>query len=387
MTLRGGINPVLGEIFLRNDPWATSFHIHRTLSELEKRELAWRALESAESDPFQTFSWCHSYYSAYAGAIGAPLVFELRVGGESRVFLPCYVEGATIRLAGEPLGLITEVIGDSLDSVSTLLEAAMDWLTNEEELLQFHFEAIRESGLLYQAIQIVEKSEGKSLLNESEMTTCGTVEFAGGLGGYFAGLPEDRRKTEVTTFQNLENVMPFSRDTVLCDFQIRVDDLVNAGRFHCENDLSGKENPFNDESSFDFFGRIAKDPDLGFRLGFLTCQGDLLAVEFGFLRADTYHVYLTQDEPAIESLAPSRYLLQRRLDSLSLAGVKRIAYHGTVEGDLSTLSCNNRETLRSLQWMPERVRNRRRRFGLQSLRHLRNHFRKVDHESDATLAR
>ncbi len=383
----GGNHHVLGDESLRRDSRTASLHIHRTLSELENREAAWRALERAESDPFQTFSWCHSFYSAYEGTIGAPLVFELRVTGESRAFLPCFIEGATVRLAGEGIGLITEVIADDLDSVFTLLHAAMGWLANEDGLSQFHFETIRESGLLNQAIQLVEKSGGESHVNELALTTCGSVEFGAGLRSYFGGLSEDCRKTEVTAFQNLEKMMPFSRDTVLCDFQIRVDDLVNAGRFHFENDLSGTENPFDDESSFDFFGRITKDPDLGFRLGFLTCQGDLLAVEFGFLRSDTYHVYLTQDESARESLAPSKYLLQRRLDSLSLAGVKRIVYHGTVGSDRSTLSCNHRETFRSLQWMPVRVRNRSRRFGLQSLRHLRNHFKKMAHENDATLAR
>jgi CelD/BcsL family acetyltransferase involved in cellulose biosynthesis len=383
----GVIHHSPGALYPRCDSRAESLIVHRSLKDLEKREAVWGALGRSGSDPFQMFSWCHAFYSAYEDMIGAPLVFELSAGGESRAFLPCYVDGSAIRLAGDRLGLVSEVIAKDMESVSALLVLAMEWMADESGASHFHFETIRESGLLNQAIRLSDESGERSLSIELSRTSRGMVAVGSGLRDYFSGLPEERRTTEVDAFHRFEKVMPFSRDTVLRNFEIRVDDLANAGRFHFENDPTGKGSPFGDEQIFDFFGRVVKDPDLGFQLGFLTCQGDLLAMEFGFLRGDTYYVYLTRNDPGMEFLAPGRCLIQRRLDSFRLAGVERIVYLGAGDSDATTLFCQSGETLRSVQWMPVGFRNRARRFGLNSLHQIRSRLSTTDRESGAILSR
>ena len=285
-----------------------SLHVHRSLDALEVLESDWRRLTPAGASPFQTFSWNHAWYRCFTSGDGIPLIFEIKKDSETAAILPCYFEGNSIRLAGDRTCGHQDVIALKTEAADAALRLSMDWLKAEAKRSDFHFEKLSSEGLLFQALHQSAYAKDETLMFEKGRSLVQTIELKGGFEGFFATLSREAQRDLREILMRLEREAPVARIVKLRDFQIRVNDLANAAAFHIEHLRRRGMSPFLDERLVHFLGEIAKDPDVGFQLSCLTNQGDILAVDFGFVRAGRYYGYLTASDEVFERLEPREML-------------------------------------------------------------------------------
>lgn len=354
---------------------AGEFLVHEdgaALEALDGLETAWRRLTSPEASPFQTFAWNHAWYRIYALGRVRPLLFEWRRGGETVAILPCYREGKTIRLAADRICDYQDVIARDGKEVAALLAAVLDWIAKQGQGGHCRFEKISSEGMLYRQLHLAEGRPGHSLCFEKSYAPCPYTSLRSGLEGYLGGLPRKLRQDFRHSLNRLEREAPDARVTILRDFEIRVDDLWNAAAFHIEHFRKDGESPFADHRLIDLFGRVAKDPEAGFQIGFLTLYGDLLAVDFGFVRGGCYYGYLTAFDEAFGRLAPGKCLLLKRIDRwIAEDGVHTLDFLAGDEGYKRSFAGDMAYQVWSMRLMPDDLRNRLRHAGLESDKQLR----------------
>jgi CelD/BcsL family acetyltransferase involved in cellulose biosynthesis len=351
---------------------ALSLRVHRSVESLETLELPWRRLTPDEAAPFQTFTWNLAWYRGYASTPGTPVIFELRRGGETVAILPCYLTGRTLRLAGDTICDYQDIITDDLAVVLPTLELVMDWLKREARRSHFHFERLSCEGLLYRALHEPMVAAGENLVFEKRFAPCPYVSIEGGLDAYLVSLPRKIRQDLRHSLNRLEREAPVARVVRLNSFSIRVDDLENAAEFHIGHFRKEGVSPFADRRLIELLGCVAKDPDVGFQLSFLANQGDLLAVDFGFVRGGRYYGYLTAFDPAFGRLAPGKCLLLRRIDGwVEEDGVHILDFLSGDEGYKKGFTGGAAYHVWSMRLMPRDLRNRARRIGLESHKQFR----------------
>ena len=349
-----------------------SLRVHRSVGALEALELAWRRLTRDEASPFQTFTWNLAWYRGYAAAPGVPAVFELRRSGETVAILPCYFAGRTLRLAGDSICDYQDIITADDAVVLPALELVMDWLKREARRSHFHFEKLSSEGLLFRALHEPTATAGENLVFEKHFAPCPYVSLEGGLEGYLASLPRKTRQDLRHSLKRLEKETPGARVVKLNSFSIRVDDLENAAGFHIGHFRKEGVSPFEDRRLIELLGFAAKDPNVGFQLSFLANQDDLLAVDFGFVRGGRYYGYLTAFDPAFARLAPGKCLLLRRIDGwVKEDGVHTLDFLAGDEHYKKGFTGGAAYQVWTMRLMPRDLRNRARRFGLESNKRFR----------------
>jgi len=356
---------------------ALSLRVHRSVESLETLELPWRRLTSDEAAPFQTFTWNLAWYRGYAAATGVPVVFELRRGGETVAILPCYLAGRTMRLAGDITCDYQDIITDDFGVVQPALRLAMDWLKREERRAHFHFQKLSSEGMLFRALHDPATAAG-DLVFEKRFAPCPYVSIEGGLDAYLVSLPRKIRQDLRHSLNRLEREAPVARVVRLNSFSIRVDDLENAAEFHIGHFRKEGVSPFADRRLIGLLGCVAKDPDVGFQLSFLANQGDLLAVDFGFVRGGRYYGYLTAYDPAFARLAPGKCLLLKRIDGwVNEDSVHTLDFLAGDEGYKKGFTGGAAYHVWSMRLMPRDLRNRARRIGLESNKQIRRLAKEV----------
>lgn len=354
---------------------AGEFLVHEdgaALEALDGLETAWRRLTTPEASPFQTYAWNHAWYRTYALGRVRPLLFEWRRGGETVAILPCYREGKTIRLAADRICDYQDVIAHDAKEVAALLAAVLDWTAKQGQGGHCRFEKISSEGMLFRQLHRAEGRPGHSLCFEKSYAPCPFTSLRGGLEGYLGGLPRKLRQDFRHSLNRLEREAPEARVTILRDFEIRVDDLWNAAAFHIEHFRKDGESPFADHRLIDLFGRVAKDPESGFQLAFLTLYGDLLAVDFGFVRGGCYYGYLTAFDAGYGRLAPGKCLLLKRIDRwVAEDDVDTLDFLAGDEDYKRAFTGDTAYHVWSMRLMPDDFRNRLRHAGLESDKQLR----------------
>jgi CelD/BcsL family acetyltransferase involved in cellulose biosynthesis len=351
-----------------------SLRVHRSLESLETLEMPWRRLTPAGASPFQTFTWNLAWYRLYAASFGVPAVFEVRRSGETIAILPCYFAGRTLRLAGDITCGCQDVIAGDDAVVLPALGLAMDWLKHESPRAHFHFEKISSEGLLFRALhdEAAAATEGR-LVFEKSYAPCPCVGLRGGLDSYLASLPRKIRQDLRNSLNRLEKEAPAARVVRLEHFSIRVDDLENAAAFHIGHFRKAGLSPLHDRRLIALLGCVAKDPDVGFQLSFLADQGDLLAVDFGFVRGGRYYGYLTTYDPAFSRLAPGICLLLKRIDSwVQEDGVHTLDFPAGDEHYKKAFTGGAAYRVWSMRLMPRDLLNRARQIGLESNKRFRS---------------
>lgn len=366
---------------------AWSLHVHRSLDALETLEPAWRRLTSADGAPFQTYSWNLAWYRCFASGEGIPLIFETRKNGVTAAILPCYFEGRSIRLAGDQTGGRQDVIALENEAVDAALNLSMGWLKGEAKRSDFHFEKLSREGLLFRSLQQSVGSRGETLKFEEVRSFIQTVALKGGFEGFLVAQSRESQQDLREVMIRLEREAPAARVVKLRDFQVRVDDLANAAAFHIEHFRKRGVSPFLDQRLFHFLGEIAKDPDVGFQLSCLTNQGDILAVDFGFLRAGRYYSYLAASDETFARLEPGKCLLVKRINSWSkVDGVHALEFPVGDDGYPEGLFADSVCEVRSIRLMPRDLRNRARHLRLESNQQVRR-FARSALEKTAILPR
>jgi CelD/BcsL family acetyltransferase involved in cellulose biosynthesis len=355
-----------------------SLRVHRSIESLETLELPWRRLTPEGASPFQTYTWNLSWYQTYAATAGAPLVFEIRSAGEAVAILPCYRAGRAIRLAGDLTCDYQDIIARNDEEVVSSLGLVMDWLGSEARRSYFRFDRISSEGALFRALHGPTGRPDDSIVFQKCSAPCPYVDLQGGLDGYLGSLPRKIRQDLRHSLNRLEKEAPVSRVVRLNDFSIRVDDLINAADFHIEHFRKEGGSPFCDERLVELFGRIAKDPDVGLQISFLADQGDLLAVDFGFVRGGRYYGYLTTYDPAFSRLAPGKCLLLKRIDGwVREDGVQTLDFLAGNEAYKKSFTGGAAYHVWSVRLMPDDLLNRTRRLGLEAHHRLRGFVKRV----------
>lgn len=346
--------------------------IHHSLRDLEALESTWRKLTPAHASPFQTFSWNHAWYRSYADVARRPLIFELVQDGATLALLPCYLSGKTIRLAGDLTGDYQDAVAATAQSVQTLLSHLLDWLQGEGRKFHFHFQKLSSEGFLFKAISESNELPDRALLYRKFYVPCPYAPLNGGLDGYLASLPRKRRQDLRNSLNRLEREAPFARVTMLRDYEIRVDDLENAAGFHTEHFRKEGKSPFKDPRLLSLFGEVVKDPEVGFTLAFMTHRGDLLSVDFGFVRGGRYYGYLTAFDGNFAHLAPGKCLLLKRIDEWARRdGVETLDFLSGGETYKRGFTGDSAYAVWSMRLMPRDFKNRLRSLGLESNKRLR----------------
>lgn len=343
------------------------------LNALDRLESVWRALTHPEAAPFQTFTWNHAWYRTYALGRVKPLLFEWRREGEVRAILPCYLEGRTVRLAGDRICDYQDVIAGEGDDVAAMLEAVLAWVGKQGHGGHCRFEKLSCRGQLYRQIHAEGGMPGHSRCFEKSFAPCPFTSLRGGLEGYLASLPRKWRQDFRHSLNRLGREAADARVTILRDYEIRVDDLWNAASFHIGHFRKEGVSPFADHRLIDLFGRVAKDPEVGFQLAFLTLYGDLLAVDFGFVRGGVYYGYLTAFDSHYGRLAPGKCLLLRRIDRwVAEDGVHTLDLLAGDEEYKRAFAGDSAYHVWSVRLMPDDLRNRLRHAGLESDKQIRH---------------
>lgn len=346
--------------------------LHHALADLEKLESAWRRLTPDCASPFQTFSWNLAWYRSYTDNSRRPFIFELLQDGVTKAILPCYLTGKTLRLAGDLTCDYQDVITTRMESVALLLPELLDWLNGEGRGFHFNFQKLSSEGHLFAALRESEQVAERAILYQKFYVPCPYVPLNGGLEGYLGSLPRKRRQDLRHSLNRLERDAPFVRVTTLRDYEIRVDDLENAASFHTEHFRKEGQSPFGDPRLLNLFGEIVKDPDVGFHLAFMTHFGDLLSVDFGFVRGDRYYGYLTAFDGNFASLAPGKCLILKRINEwVQEDGVETLDFLSGGESYKKGFTGDTAYAVWSMRLMPRDLKSRLRSLGLESDKRLR----------------
>lgn len=346
--------------------------VHESLDALEPLESAWRRLTDETASPFQTYTWNLAWYHTHTGSKLRPLVFDWRVAGVTRAILPCYRDGNMIRLAGDRICDYQDAVALDCEEVFALLRAARSWLDREGRGLHFRFERISSEGHLYAALHDRKRVPARSLCFEKSSAPCPFTDLHGGLDAYLASLPRKTRQDLRNALNRFEREAGEAKINILRDFEIRVDDLWNAAAFHTQHFRKNGESPFRDYRLIDLFARVAKDPEVGFQLAFLTLAGELLAIDFGFVRGGRYYGFLTAFDMAHARLAPGKVLLLKRIDRwVEEDGVDTLDFLAGDESYKRSYAGDSAYRVWSMRLMPDDLANRMRRARLESGKRLR----------------
>jgi len=346
--------------------------VHRDVEALEGLEEAWRRLTPVRAAPFQTFSWNLAWYRTYAGKRFRPLVFELSDGGETVAILPCYLDGRAIRLAGDRICDYQDVISADGAAAAVLVQEVLAWISREIPGGHLRLEKLSSEGELYRLLQAPGQMPEDTLSFRKSFAPCPYADLRGGLAPYLASLPRKSRQDLRNSLHRLEREAPEARVSLFRDLEIRVDDLWRAATFHIAHFRKRGTSPFDDPRLIDFFGRIAKDPDVGFQLGFLSTRDELLAVDFGFVRGGRYYGYLTAFDPLFSRLSPGKCLLLLRIDRwVGEDGVHTLDFLSGDEPYKRAFTGENAYRVWSVRLLPPGLRNRALHFGLESDKRLR----------------
>ena len=350
---------------------------------LERLERPWRSLTGDSDPPFLTYTWNQAWYHLYAVSGCRPLIFELASGDRTLAILPCYLEGRTIRLAGDRICDYQDVIAADDGAASLLVAAAMEWLSAKGRGGHFRFERLSTEGRLFRVLHGSDDVPRSSLRFEKTFAPCPWTSLRGGLEGYLAGLPRKTRQDFRHSLNRLEKEAPSARVTILRDFGIQVSDLWGAAAFHTANFRKTGESPFRDHRLIDLLGRVAKDPEVGFQLGVLTLHGDFLAVDFGFARGRRYYGYLTSFDQAHSRWAPGKCLILRRIDQwVGEDGVEELDFLSGNEPYKASYTGGEAYQVWSIRLIPDGLSGRVRLAGLKSNRRLRQIAKRVLHRDE-----
>ncbi len=352
--------------------------VHETLALFDALEDAWPGLTSADASPFQTYAWNIAWYGGYATGGFRPLVFELRRDGVTVAILPCYRDGRTVRLAGDRLCGYQDAIARNREDIASLLRRVRAWLDHEGRGCHFRFEPLSEEGALHAVLRDPGSLSPGSLRFEMPRALCRCAELHGGLDGYLASLPRKRRSDLRHALNRLDRELPGTQVSILRDAEAGIDDLWHAAAFHVAHSRKEEESPFHDHRLIDLLARVAKDPDVGFQLAFLMSHGEVLAVDFGFVRGGRYYGYLGAYDRTYARLAPGKCLLLKRIDRwVAEDGVRMLDVSEEDAGGGSGVVGDRFYRLWSMRLMPDDLRHRLRQAGLESDKHLRRIARKA----------
>lgn len=348
------------------------------LDALERLGNSWRSLTADSDPPFLTYGWNQAWYHLYSGADNRPLIFELVCGERTEAILPCYLDGKTVRLAGDRLCDYQDVIASEDGAASILVAGAMEWLSSRSQGGQIRFERLSSEGRLFRILHDGRSFPRASLRFEKTFAPCPITSLRGGLEGYLAGLPRKTRQDFRHSLNRLQREAPDARITILRDYEIQVRDLWGAAAFHTACFRKAGESPFRDHRLIDLLGRVAKDPEVGFQLGALTLYGDFLAVDFGFARGGCYYGYLTSFDPGYSRWAPGKCLLLRRIDAwVAEDGVERLDFLCGNEAYKYSHTGGEAYQVWSIRLIPDGLVGRVRLAGLESNRRLRQFAKRV----------
>ncbi len=350
--------------------------VHDRLASLDSLEDAWRTLTSGNASPFRTYAWNAAWYAGYATGGLRPLVFELRRRGATAAILPCYRDGRVLRLAGDRIGGEQDAIARNSRDVAALLHHIRSWLGREGRGCRFRFERVPDRGALHAVLGDPARLPPDSLRFAQHQAPLPRIELRGGLEDLLAALPQEERNEQRRVLNRFDREHPEAAVSILRGAEAGIDDLWIAAAFHVEHTAKQGESPFHDHRLIDLFARVAKDPDAGFQLASLRSRGRLLAVDFGFVRGGRYHRYLGAGDRACESLAPGRCLLLKRIDRwVAEDGVRALDLpERDAEG---AFAANASRRIWSFRFMPDNVRNRLRRAGLESDKRFRRIARRA----------
>ena len=364
-----------------------SLHVHQSLDALEVLESDWRRLTPGNASPFQTFSWNHAWYRCFASGDGTPLIFEIKKEGETAAILPCYFEGKSIRLAGDRICGHQDVIAIETGAADAALRLSMDWLKTEAKRYHYQFEKLSSEGFLFQSLHRSDSVKGETLMFEKGRSQVQSIELNDGFEGFFSTLSPEAQRDLREVLIRLEREAAVARVVKLRDFQVRVDDLNNASTFHIEHFRKEGVSPLLDERLIQFLGEVAKDPDVGFQLSCLTNQGDILAVDFGFVRAGRYYGYLAASDEAFGRLEPGKCLLIKRINSwVRVDEVRSLEFSANDKRYPKAFHASSAREVCSIRLMPQDLRNRARNLGLESNKQIRR-FARSALEKTAVLPR
>lgn len=348
------------------------------LDALERLEGSWRSLTAESDAPFLTYAWNQAWYHLFSGCGHRPVIFELVCGGRTEAILPCYLEGRTVRLAGDRLCDYQDVIASDDVAASRLVAGAMEWMTSRGQGGHFRFERLSCEGRLFRILHGGHGLPQASLRFEKTFAPCPITSLRGGLEGYLAGLPRRTRQDFRHSLNRLQREAPDARITILRDYEIQVSDLWGAAAFHTACFRKAGESPFRDHRLIDLLGRVAKDPEVGFQLGALTLHGDFLAVDFGFARGGCYYGYLTSFDANFSRWAPGKCLLLGRIDDwVAVDGVERLDFLCGDEAYKFSHTGGEAYEVWSIRLIPDGLVGRVRLAGLESNRRLRQFAKRV----------
>jgi CelD/BcsL family acetyltransferase involved in cellulose biosynthesis len=357
---------------------APALRVHRDPEAIDSLEAAWRNLTPSDAAPFLTFSWNQAWYRTYAGRRVRPLLFELREGGQTVAILPCYRDGRAIRLAGDRICDYQDILATDDAAARLMIREVLAWMAREACGDHLHFEKLSSEGTLHRILHQPGTAPAGMLSFEKSHAPCPCADLGDGLAGYLASLPRKTRQDLRNSLNRLEREAPGANVRMVRDFAVKVDDLSTAAAFHSRHFMKSGRSPLSDPRLIEFFGRVAKDPDVGFQLAFLEEGHGILAVDFGFVRGARYYGYLMAYDPARARLAPGKCLLLLRIDRwVKQDGVRILDFLAGDESYKRAYTGGNAYRVWSMRLMPPSLRHRALHLGLRSDRRLRNVARRI----------
>lgn len=352
--------------------------LHSSIDDLDLLENAWRALTPESAAPFQTFAWNAAWYRCYARGSHEAAIFELRDSTGTLAILPGYREGKAIRLAADRICDFQDVIARDDQAVTELLQHLCIWLANEGRGCHFLFDRVSNKGCLGPALSDPDRFPEGALRFEKMGAPCPYVNLRDGLDSYLATLPRKARGDMRHSLNRFHREAADAQIMIYRDFEIRVEDLWSAAAFHVEHFRKSGESPFMDHRLIDLFGQITKDPEVGFQLSFLHLDGDLIAIDFGFVRGGRYYGYLSAFDAKQARIAPSKCLLLKRIDTwIDEDGVEILDFLAGDESYKRRFTGSTDYRVSSLRMMPDDFSHRVRQAGLESEERVRQLAKRV----------
>jgi CelD/BcsL family acetyltransferase involved in cellulose biosynthesis len=259
-----------------------------------------------------------------------------------------------------------------------MIREVMGWLAREGSGDHLHFEKLSSEGALHRALHQPGATPAGTLSFEKSYAPCPCADLGDGLAGYLSSLPRRTRQDLRNSLSRLQREAPGANVRVVRDLEVKVDDLETAADFHVVHFTKTGRSPLGDPRLVEFFGRVAKDPDVGFQLAFLEHEGGLLAVDFGFVRGLRYYGYLMAYDPANARLAPGKCLLLLRIDRwVKEDGVRILDFLAGDESYKRAYTGGRAYRVWTMRLMPPSLRHRALHLGLRSDRRFREFAKKL----------
>lgn len=351
-------HPLPGDICATGDD-ALRVRIVETVEEIEKLDLPWRRLTGERSAPFQTFTWNLAWYRHFLPGYDSPMVFLLERDEEITAILPCYRKGRQIRLAGDQHGDYQDMITADHDTAFRALAAVFTKVKTDFPAYSFYFWKISSEGFLHAYFNAGDAQTDEMLIVSKKHAPCPTVRIQGGLKSYLDSLPSRRRQDMRRSLKRLDKAMPTCRVEILRGDEIRVSDLENVAEFHDDHFRKDGVSPLREAALLGMLGEASKDPEVGLHVSALIDQGEMVAVDIGFVRGRKYYGYLTGFDPEFRSLAPGKCLLLNRIDTWTKEdGVEVLDFLSGDEPYKTGFTHGESYDVESVHWMRNRVRSR-----------------------------